>query len=90
MRAALGQAGAAGGHGARAWLPALGRQCPAQLVQPPGGLVDPDAAGGGLRGHLLIGGERQLDPDALGRVQPAQRGQPPVGPACPQLAVPAA
>ena len=90
MGAVLGQPGAPGGHSPGAGCPALREQCPAQLVQPPGGEVDPDAAGGGLRGDMVIGGQPQLDADPLGRVQPAQRGQPPVSPARPQLEFPAA
>ncbi len=88
MGAVLGQPGAPGGHPSGPGCPALHEQCPAQLVQPPGREVDPDSAGGGLRGHMVIGGQPQLDADPLGRVQPAQRGQPPVSPARPQLEFP--
>ena len=66
------RAASAPGRAACSWA----RSSAAQLVQPPGREVDPDAAGGGLRRHLVIGGQAQLDADALGRVQPAQRGQP--------------
>ena len=86
--AVLGQPDAPGGHPPGPGCLALREQCPAQLVQPPGGEVDPDAAGGGLGGDLVIGGQPQLDADPFGRVQPAQRGQPPVGPARPQLEFP--
>ena len=88
MGAVLGQPGAPGGHPSGPGCPALREQCPAQLVQPPGREVDPDTAGGGLRGDMVIGRQPQLDADPLGRVQPAQRGQPPVSPARPQLDFP--
>ena len=81
MRAALGGTGAPGRQGARPGRLVPGVQCAAELVQPPGGLLGPDAAGGCLRRHVLVGGEHPLHADALGRVQPAHRPDLPVCPA---------
>ena len=81
MGTALGDAGTPGCQGAGPGGPVPGVQCPAELVQPPGSLLGPDAAGGCLRRDALVGGEQPLHADALGRVQPAQRGHLPVCPA---------
>ena len=81
MRSALGGTGAPGRQGSRPSRLVPGVQRAAELVQPPGCLLGPDAAGGRLSRDVLVGREQPLHADALGRIQPAHRGHLPVCPA---------
>jgi len=55
------------GEHARAGRLLMSAEQRAEVVQPPGGGVDPDPAGSFLRRYPLVGGHAELDPDALGR-----------------------
>ena len=77
--AALGPPDAARGEHASTGCLLVSAEQRAEVVQPPGGSVDPDPAGSFLRRHLLVGGHAELNPEALGRAQPPQRAQRAVG-----------
>jgi len=75
VRATFGPPDPACGDHAGAGCLLVSAEQRAEVVQPPGGGVDPDPAGSFLRRHLLVGGHAELDPEAFGRAEPPQRAE---------------